>query len=146
MSEMYHENYPSEFKTKTIEEFVSDAKEKRVKSFYIKVVFVDVNDFEGFEKLMSRVTKTDATAFKNYMDLPMQERFPVNQKRLVWLLQNEEAGIVDVHDFPKDRLWNMLLQFAPSQGLKFKRTQFQFEDGFSEGIARMHFFFDDLPF
>jgi hypothetical protein len=142
----YHDNYPSEVQKKTIEEFVNDAKEKRVKSFYVKVGFVDVNDEEDYDKLMSRATNTDATALKNYMDLPKQERFPVDHTNLVWLLQNEEAGIVELQEFPRDRLWSMLFQFAPSQGLKFKRTQFQFFPSFSEAVARMHFFFDDLPF
>jgi hypothetical protein len=73
---------------------------------------------------------------------------------LVWMLQSEVCRFVDVMDFPRDRLWNMLLQFAPSKGLKFKRTQFEDDDMDTDGgyrivtrlIARIHFVADDLPF
>jgi hypothetical protein len=64
------------------------------------------------------------------------------------MLQSEVCRFVDVMDFPRDRLWNMLLQFAPSKGLKFKITQFQAYD-YDDDMdlcARIHFVADDLPF
>jgi hypothetical protein len=82
---MYHEAYCLPETPNSIEEFVEDVKEGRVKSFYIKVVFLISGDREAQafsehqrddeerEQVRDRITQTNITSFTKYMDLPRRE-------------------------------------------------------------------------
>jgi hypothetical protein len=76
--QFYHEAYRLPETPNSLEEFVEDVKEGRVKSFYIKVIFTDLRDDEDRDDVVARCTRTNITSFKNYMSLPKRESASVD--------------------------------------------------------------------
>ena len=50
-----------------------DVKQGWVKSFFLNVRFEKESGQEDFGEMKDRVTTTNITAFKNYLDLPSEE-------------------------------------------------------------------------
>ncbi len=136
--------YPGDPDKGTLEDFVAGIKGDTVEAFYLKMQFEpnDDDDDADPDALFARVGgNTNLKALKEYHEIPVsQRRFGITQRNLIWRISKSQSYYVEMKEFPVDRMWNLLLDFAPKHGFKFRRTQYQ-------GLAvRAHFQKDDLPF
>jgi hypothetical protein len=128
----------------TLEEFVDAVSGGLVEVFYLKMAFVpnddDDEDYAHHIFMALLEGNTNLKALKKYHYIPVgKRRFGIIQINLIWRT-SACFKFLDLKEFPVDRMWRLLLDFAPKHGFKFRRTEY-------EGLSvRAHFHKDVLPF
>ena len=139
--------YPAaEAKDREIYQFIANVEGGFVEGFYLKFDFEKNKRYADFESFMATVggNNTDLKRFRAYRDLPKEQRMCVLQQNLIWKNQGK-MYLVDMLDFPFERVWRMMTEFAPKHGLKFRRIQF--EQAFRRVAVRVHFYNGkEMPF
>ncbi len=132
-------------KARTLDQFVAEVEGGFVEGFYLKFMFAKNKRYVDFGSFVATAGgNNDLKQFRAYRDLPKEQRMGVLQQNLIWKNRGE-TYFVNMLEFPFERVWRMMTEFAPKHRLKFRRTQF--EEMYGVVVVRVHFYNGkELPF